>query len=53
MEETYRMCVEEIRNVYKSLIGNLKGRHHFEELGPDGGTILNCIVNKQGIRRWA
>jgi hypothetical protein len=38
--------VEEIRNAYNTLVGNLKGRDNSEELGVDGRIILDWILEK-------
>jgi hypothetical protein len=35
------VCVREKRNAWKILMGYLKGRNHFEDLGADGRKILN------------
>jgi hypothetical protein len=34
------------------LVANLKGRHHFRELGIDGSIILKFISNKQDMGVW-
>jgi hypothetical protein len=36
----------EVRNVYKILVGKLKGRDHLEHLGVDERIILECILEK-------
>jgi hypothetical protein len=33
-------CMRDIKNVYKILLENLKGRNHLHDLGIDCGTIL-------------
>jgi hypothetical protein len=38
----------EMRNVYVTLVGSLKGRDHAEDLGVDGKIILEFILGKQG-----
>jgi hypothetical protein len=41
-----------IRNVYKILVGSLKGRDHSEHLGADGKIILKWILGKWRCRVW-
>jgi hypothetical protein len=36
----------EMINVYKTSVGNTKGRGHSEELGVDGRMILELILGK-------
>jgi hypothetical protein len=36
--------VEQVRNTYKVLIGNMKGRWHFGNLGVDVRVILKCVL---------
>jgi hypothetical protein len=31
---------EDMRNMYRMLVGNLKGKYHLEDLGIDGSIIL-------------
>jgi hypothetical protein len=38
--------MDEMRNLYKILVGNLKGRGHSEGLGVDGAILLEWIVRK-------
>jgi hypothetical protein len=33
----------EEKSAYRVLVGNLKEKDHFEDLGVDGRVILNCI----------
>jgi hypothetical protein len=42
----------EKRNVYKILVGKLKGRDHLQERGTDVRIILEWILRKQGGRVW-
>jgi len=42
----------EMRNAYKVLVGNLKGRNQWEDLYVDGKMILECILWKQCGKRW-
>jgi hypothetical protein len=37
-----------MRNAYKILIENLKGREHSEDLGVDGKIILEWILGEMG-----
>jgi hypothetical protein len=37
----------------KSLVGTLKGRNYFGNLGGEGRIILELIPKKQGVRVWA
>jgi hypothetical protein len=39
--------MEAMRNVYKILVGNLKGRDHSKNLGADGRIILDWIFEKE------
>jgi uncharacterized sporulation protein YeaH/YhbH (DUF444 family) len=41
------------RNAYKHLVGKLKERNHFEDLGVDGRMTLKRTLNKQDERVWA
>jgi hypothetical protein len=41
------------RNVYKYLVGKLKERNHFEDLGVDGRMTLKRTLSKQDERVWA
>jgi hypothetical protein len=36
----------DMRNAYKILVANLKGRDHLEELDVDARLILECILEK-------
>jgi hypothetical protein len=36
----------EMRNAYKLMVGNLKGRDHSEDLGVVGKIILEWILGK-------
>jgi hypothetical protein len=36
----------------KILLGNLKGRDHFEDLDVDGRIILKCALENQFRRVW-
>jgi hypothetical protein len=38
------VCMEEIRNTYRILVVNLKGRSHWEDLDVDERIILNWIL---------
>jgi len=40
--------MDEMRNAYKILVGNLKGRDHWEDQGVDGNIILEWILIEQG-----
>jgi len=40
-------CAGDMRNAYKILVGNLKGRDHLEYLGVDGKIILEQILAKR------
>jgi hypothetical protein len=42
----------EMRNAYKILVGNLKGRHHSEDVGVDEKIILEWLLGKQGEKLW-
>jgi len=46
MDRTCSMGV--MRNAYKILIENLKGREHSEDLGVDGKIILEWILGEMG-----
>ena len=39
--------VEERRDVNRVLVGNLRERDHFENLGVDGEVVFKSILNKQ------
>jgi hypothetical protein len=39
--------MREIRNTYKILVGKLKGRDHFGDIGLAGNIILRRIFKKQ------
>jgi hypothetical protein len=34
-----------MRNAYKTLVGNLKGRDHLKDLSVDGSILLEGILN--------
>jgi hypothetical protein len=36
----------EMRNAYKILFGNLKGRDHVEDISIDGSVVLERILGK-------
>jgi hypothetical protein len=38
--------MREMRDAYRSLVGNLKGRDYSEDLGVDGKIILERILGK-------
>jgi hypothetical protein len=38
--------MREIKNAYKSLARNLKGRDHLQDLGVGGRIILKCVFAK-------
>jgi hypothetical protein len=40
--------VGEMRNAYKILVTNLKGRDHMEDFGVDGKVILKWILREAG-----
>jgi len=40
------------RNAYKIWSENMKGRDHSEDLGVNGGTILEWTLGKQDGRLW-
>jgi hypothetical protein len=42
----------EIRTVYTVLLQNLKGRDHLEDLGVDGKTTLQWILEEQDRKVW-
>jgi hypothetical protein len=42
----------EMRNAYKVLVGEPKGREHFEDLGVDNRIILEFILGKQNEKLW-
>jgi hypothetical protein len=42
----------EMRNAYKILVGNLKGRDYSEDLGVDRKILLQWILGKQGGKVW-
>jgi hypothetical protein len=42
----------ELRNAYRSLIGNLRGRNHFADLSVGGKIILEWILEKQHGKLW-
>jgi hypothetical protein len=42
----HEVCMGDMENAYKILIGNLKGRDHPEDLGIDWRIILKWILGK-------
>jgi hypothetical protein len=44
--------VGEIRNAYKILVGNLKGKDHSKDLGVDGRIILEWTLGKYDGKIW-
>jgi hypothetical protein len=42
----------ERRGVYTVLVGNLRERDHFEDLGEDGRIILRWNFRKWDVRAW-
>ena len=42
----YNIFMEEIRNPYKILFGDLKGRRLLEDQDVDGSSILKLMLNK-------
>jgi hypothetical protein len=38
-----------MRNAYRIVVGNPKGRRPLEDLGVDGKVILKCISGKIGL----
>jgi hypothetical protein len=46
------VCMLDLRNVYRILVGKLKGRNCLEDLGVDGRIILKWIIRKQGWMVW-
>jgi hypothetical protein len=42
----------ERRGVYRVLVGNLRKRHHLEELGVDGRIVLRWIFRMWDGRAW-
>jgi hypothetical protein len=40
--------MEAMTNVYKTLVGSLKGTNHFKDLSINGRIILKCIFSKTG-----
>jgi hypothetical protein len=45
--------MRDVKNAYKILVLNLKGRHHLEDLGVDANIILEYILGKWGGKVWA
>jgi hypothetical protein len=41
-----------MRNAYKMLVVNMKGRHHLRDLGIDGRVKLKSMLKKQDVRLW-
>jgi hypothetical protein len=41
-----------VSNAYNTLVGNLKGRGHLEDLGADGNIILEWMLGKYCGRMW-
>jgi hypothetical protein len=44
--------MEKMRKAYRSMVGNLKGRYHAEDLGIDGNIILEKILGMYGGQVW-
>jgi hypothetical protein len=44
--------MEEMRNAYRNLAGNLKGRNYLEYLVLYLRIILKVVFNKWGVRMW-
>jgi hypothetical protein len=42
-----------MRNAYKILVGKHEGKNHSEDLGVDGGIILEWILGKYTWRVWS
>jgi hypothetical protein len=40
------------RGAYRDLAGNIRERHHLEDLGVDGKIILNWIFNNWDEQTW-
>jgi hypothetical protein len=47
------ITIGEMRNAYKILVGNLKGKGYSKDLRVDGKTILEWILGKLGGRVWS
>jgi hypothetical protein len=44
--------MEQVRNTYKILVENLKGRCYLEDVQAAGRIILKWILKKYGLRIW-
>jgi hypothetical protein len=44
--------VGHIRNAYRILVGNIKGRDHVGDLSTDGKKILKLIIKTEVLRMW-
>jgi hypothetical protein len=42
-------CMRAIRNAYNTVVGKLKTRGHFGDLGTDGRVLLKINLKKQGL----
>jgi hypothetical protein len=45
-------CMGEMRNAYRIVVENQKGRDHLEDLGIDGKIILEWILWETGWMVW-
>ena len=45
-------CVEAKKSVFEVLVGNVKGRDHYEGMDTDMKMILKCILMKQSGSLW-
>jgi hypothetical protein len=50
MGRAYR--TNDMKNVYKILVGKPEGKNHLEDLYEDGKIILEWILGKQGEKVW-
>jgi hypothetical protein len=46
------VCKFQVRNATVFWVENLRGRNHSEDLGVDGGIILEWILGKWGGKVW-
>jgi hypothetical protein len=44
--------IEEMRNVYKILVGNFTGRDNSKDLGVEGNIISKWVLRKHGGKVW-